>query len=200
MQPADHRGRGVFAGRLTAAFPQLPAEEDGRLHDAGLREAFTERVFASARLRALLSGPWQPRDLIDFHARHKLQLLAHDPHRGLLAGRVVARVGWAARAQTAAHYQSLFRAAMAGKATRGRHTNVLLHAFSHVDSNLGRGQRDDLLNRIEAYRKGQAPLSVPVALLDHHTSNGTLPWLAGQTYLRPFPAELRLRHSIELYR
>jgi len=200
VQPADHRGRGAFAGRLTAAFPQLPAEEDGRLHDAGLREAFTERVFASARLRALLSGPWQPRDLIDFHARHKLQLLAHDPHRSVLAGRVVAGAGRSARTQTAVDYRNLFSAAMAGKATRGRHANVLLHAFSQVGRNLGRPQRDDLLNRIESYRKGQTPLSVPVALLGHHASDGRLPWLAGQTYLRPFPDALRLRHSIELYR
>ena len=66
--------------------------------------------------------------------------------------------------------------------------------------NLGRAQRDDLLNRIEAYRKGQTPLSVPVALLGHHASDGRLPWLAEQTYLRPFPDALRLRHSIELCR
>jgi hypothetical protein len=43
------------------------------------------------------------------------------------------------------------------------------------------GQRHDLLARIEAYRCGQAPLSMPVALLAHHASGGTLPWLAAQT-------------------
>jgi uncharacterized protein YbgA (DUF1722 family) len=37
-----------------------------------LREAFVERVFAIARLRELLSGPWRPPDLIGFHTRHKL--------------------------------------------------------------------------------------------------------------------------------
>lgn len=39
-------------------------------------------------------------------------------------------------------------------------------------------------------------LSVPVALLAHYASGGELPWLAGQTYLEPFPAALRLRHSV----
>jgi uncharacterized protein YbgA (DUF1722 family) len=33
-------------------------------------------------------------------------------------------------------------------------------------------------------------------LLTHYASSGNLPWLAGQTYLRPFPAELRLRHAV----
>ena|ERR1700722_12142047 len=89
-QPSDHRGRGVFAQRLMARFPLLPVEDEGRLNDAVLREEFTERVFAFARLAALLAESWEPRDLVAFHARHKLQLLAHDPGRYRSAGRIVA--------------------------------------------------------------------------------------------------------------
>ena len=85
---------------------------------------------------------------------------------------------------------------MGAQATRGRHADALQHAFSHVSQRLDRARRHDLLSHIEAYRRGQAPLSVPVALLTHHASDGTLPWLASQTYLQPFPAELRLRHSV----
>jgi uncharacterized protein YbgA (DUF1722 family)/uncharacterized protein YbbK (DUF523 family) len=195
-QPADHRGSGVFAQRLMAVFPLLPVEEDGRLNDDLLREAFAERVFAAARLRELLSAPWRPRDLIAFHARHKLQLLAHDPRRYRLAGRVVADAGRRPRAETTAAYRELFCAAMAAKATHGRHANALQHAFSHVGKGLDRARREDLGTHIEAYRRGQAPLSVPVALLTHHASSGALPWLADQSYLHPFPAELRLRHSV----
>jgi uncharacterized protein YbgA (DUF1722 family) len=40
------------------------------------------------------------------------------------------------------------------------------------------------------------PLSVPVALLAHYAAGGDRPWLAEQTYLQPFPAELRLRHAL----
>jgi len=90
----------------------------------------------------------------------------------------------------------LLCAAMGTKATRGRHANALQHAFSHAGQGLDRARRQDLLTHIVAYRRGQAPLSVPVALLTHHASDGTLPWLAGQTYLQPFPAELCLRHSV----
>src|SRR5579875_3175527 len=72
-QPADRNGRGLYADRVIRAFPLLAVEDEGRLNDAGLREAFVERAFAAARLRRLLSGPWRPRDLVEFHARHKLQ-------------------------------------------------------------------------------------------------------------------------------
>ena len=159
-QPADHRGRDLFAQRLLVAFPLLPVEEEGRPNDDLLREAFTERVFAATRLRELLSAPWRPRDLIAFHARHKLQLLAHDPGRCLLAGQVVADAGRRLQAETAAAYRQQFSAAMAAKATRGRHANALQHAFSGVGKSLDRARREDFLTRIEAYRRGQVPLSV----------------------------------------
>jgi uncharacterized protein YbgA (DUF1722 family)/uncharacterized protein YbbK (DUF523 family) len=195
-QPVDRHGRGLFADRVLAAFPLLAAEDEGRLNDPVLREAFTERIFAAARLRELLDSPWQPRDLVGFHARHKLQLLAHDPARYKAAGQVVATAGTVPRAQTATAYGDLFRAALTRRPTHGRNANVLQHAFSRISRELDHGRRADLSNRIEAYRRGEDPLSVPVALLTHYASSGTLPWLAEQTYLSPFPATLLLRHSV----
>jgi uncharacterized protein YbgA (DUF1722 family)/uncharacterized protein YbbK (DUF523 family) len=188
---ARHDGRGLYAGRVLTAFPLLAVEDEGRLNDPGLREAFCERIFATARLRSLFSGPWSAGDLVAFHARHKLQLLAHDPARYRAAGRVVARGG-----QAEAAYRDLFLAAMATRATPGRTANALQHAYSRIGRQLGRPRRLDLVERIEACRRGEEPLSVPVALLAHYASGGDFPWLAGQTFLRPFPPELRLRHSV----
>jgi len=194
--PADHGGRGMYAGRVVDRFPLLAAEDEGRLNDPGLREAFCERIFAAARLRALLGGPWEPRQLVGFHAGHKLQMLAHDPARYRSAGQIVAAAGSAPRASTSAAYRDVFLAAMAGRATRGRNANALLHAYSRIGRELDRARREDLVGRIDAYRRGEEPLSVPVALLAHYASGGELPWLAAQTYLRPFPGALRLRHSV----
>jgi uncharacterized protein YbgA (DUF1722 family)/uncharacterized protein YbbK (DUF523 family) len=183
-------GSGLYASRVIASFPLLAVEDEGRLNDTGLREAFVERVFAAARLRALLSRDWEPRDLVAFHARHKLQLLAHDPDRYRSLGRVVAAAG------SAADYRELFLAALAGRATRGRNANALLHAYSRISRALAAPRRSDLVARIDAYRRGDVPLSVPVALLAHYASGGDLPWLESQTFLTPFPAELRLRHAV----
>jgi uncharacterized protein YbgA (DUF1722 family) len=177
---------------VIAADPVLPVEDEGRLTDEVLREAFVERVFARARLRELLDGPWRPRDLIAFHARHKLQILAHDPARYRLIGPVAARAGSRPRAEVGAEYAGLFRAAMTGEATRGRHTNALLHAFSQVSEILDDTRRIDLVDRIHAYRRGEVTLSVPVALLAHHARGDGLTWLAEQTYLMPYPAALNL--------
>ena len=112
-------GPGLYAARVLSAFPLLAVEDEGRLNDAELREAFVERIFAAARLRSLVGGHWSPGDLVTFHARHKLQMLAHDPARYRSAGRVAA-AGAASREQTALAYRDLFLAAMANPATRGR--------------------------------------------------------------------------------
>jgi uncharacterized protein YbgA (DUF1722 family)/uncharacterized protein YbbK (DUF523 family) len=187
---ADHAGRGLYAERVMGEFPLLAVEGEGRLNDAGLREAFAERIFAAARLRVLLSGPWSHGDLVAFHARHKLQMLAHDPARYREAGRLVAA------SAGAGVYASVFLAAMAGRATRGRNANALLHAYSRVGRELDQARREDLVARIDAYRRGLEPLSVPVALLAHYARGGGFGWLAEQTYLAPFPAGLRLRHGV----
>ena len=53
----EKSGTGVFAAELLRRFASLPVEEEGRLHDARLRENWIERVFAYRRLRSALRGP-----------------------------------------------------------------------------------------------------------------------------------------------
>ncbi len=194
--PADRQGRGVYAARLMEADPLLAAEDEGRLGDATLRERFVERLFAHARLRTLFAGDWGPRDLVAFHTRHKLQILAHDPARYREAGRVVAEAGTRPREETEAAYSEVFCTALAGKATRGRNANALQHAFGQISEVIDAPRRHDIADTIDAYRTGDVPLSVPVALLSHHTHGDDLTWVAEQTYLHPYPGDLRLRHHI----
>jgi uncharacterized protein YbbK (DUF523 family) len=46
---ASRTGRGLFAQALLDAMPDLPIEEEGRLHDGGVREHFFARVLAHHR-------------------------------------------------------------------------------------------------------------------------------------------------------
>ncbi|MEU4515584.1 DUF523 and DUF1722 domain-containing protein [Nonomuraea wenchangensis] len=192
--PADRRNRGLFAETIIAAHPLLPVEDEGRLHDALLRESFVERVFAHARLRALFAGGWRPRDLVAFHARHKMQLLAHDPLRYRQAGRVVAEAGARPHEEVAAAYAAIFREALASKATLGRNVNVLQHAMGMLA--LDPTRRADLAEVIESYRAGVVPLSVPTTLLRHHARGEAAEYVRDQTYFSPYPEDLRLRNHV----
>ncbi|GLW20028.1 hypothetical protein Mame01_00710 [Microbispora amethystogenes] len=190
------RGPGLFASAITGAHPSLVVEDEGRLHDAVLREAFVERIFAAARLRALLSGDWRPRDLVGFHARHKMQILAHSPAAYRVIGRLVAAAGGLPRETLAREYGWAFRTALLVRATIGRHVNVLHHFLGRISGDLDPVRRADLTEVIEAYRAHRVALAVPLALLRHHAKGAGAGQVQEQTYLSPYPDALRLRNHV----
>jgi uncharacterized protein YbbK (DUF523 family) len=120
-------GPGLFAAALAEALPALPIEEEGRLTDAGLRESFIERVFAAARWQAFTAARPRARDLVAFHAAHKFAILAHSPRDYATLGRLVAGAGARAAGEVVERYGEGFMRALAARATRARHTNVLQH-------------------------------------------------------------------------
>src|SRR5262245_15331528 len=83
-------GRGLFADALQRRLPNLPIEEEGRLHDPRLRDNWIERVFAYRRVRSLWANGWRQADLVVFHTNEKLTILAHSPSAYARLGRLVA--------------------------------------------------------------------------------------------------------------
>lgn len=195
-QSALRSGRGLFAEVLTAALPLLPVEEDGRLNDAKLREAFVERVFAYARLRRAMGPRWRLRDLVDFHSNEKLLLLAHHPQIYRELGRVVARAKQRERAELAEHYRERFMSAMARPASVGRQVNVLLHMAGYFRDCLDSSDRGQLADVIEDYRNLLVPLIVPVTLIRFFARRFEVAYLLRQSYLNPHPKELMLRNHV----
>ncbi|WP_405140713.1 DUF523 and DUF1722 domain-containing protein [Sphaerisporangium sp. NBC_01403] len=193
---ADRRDRGLYADGIMNAHPLLPVEDEGRLHDEVLREAFVERIFAHARLRALFEGDWRPRDLVAFHSRHKMQILAHDPGAYRRIGRLVAEAGTCQRDRLAAGYGHAFRTALAVRGTIGRNVNVLQHCLGMISDHLDPARRADLVEVIQSYQARHVPLSVPLALLRHHIRGAGATYLRDQTYFFPYPDELRLRNHV----
>jgi uncharacterized protein YbbK (DUF523 family)/uncharacterized protein YbgA (DUF1722 family) len=189
-------GRGLFAAALVDALPSLPVEEEGRLTDPGIRERFLERVLAAARWQAFTAGHPRRRDLVAFHAAHELAVLAHRPRDYRELGRLVATAGPRLAAETLAAYGTGLMRALAVPATRARHVKVLQHLAGLVERRLADHERAELLEAIDGYRRGLAPLVVPVILLRHHVRRLHLAELADQVYLSPHPGELMLRDRV----
>ena len=184
-------GRGLFAAALLERFPELPVEEEGRLHDAQLRDHFLERVFALHRLKHLFAPGWTPGGLVAFHSAHKLVLLAHSPEAYRALGRLVATAGTADPEELEAAYREEFLQAMAVRATTGRHVNVLEHMLGYFKRDLGEASRADIHGAIADYRQGLVPLAVPRALIRHQAIGQRVDYLLGQLYLDPDPKELK---------
>ena len=189
-------GQGLFAEALIRYNPVLPVEEEGRLHDAVLRENFVERIFAYRRLRSFFEGSWSVGRLVAFHTVHKLQLMAHSTQAYRSLGRLVASAKGTPRSELRAQYQSEFMGALSQRATRRRHVNVLQHCIGYFRKQLEAETRAELAGLIEDYRAELIPLVVPITMIGHYVRRLRVEYLAGQVYLEPHPKELMLRNHV----
>ena len=218
-----HKGVGLFARAFMRRFPLLPVEEEGRLNDARLRENFIERLFVLRSWREAMDDcarreaqigmsvsdarqangdalPGAPcagpaATLVDFHARHKLTLMAHSPEHLRRMGRLVAQAASLDPFALRQDYETLLVDCLGKIATVGRNANVLEHMSGYFRTRITADERQELAEVISDYRRGLTPLIVPVTLLKHHVRVQGQPYLAGQSFLNPHPLELKLRNS-----
>jgi len=174
-------------------------EEDGRLHDVRLRENFIERIFVMQRWRELLRDGRRMGNLVAFHTRHKLLMLAHSPKHYQEMGRIVARdtspQGDRPRPmELFAHYEALLMQGLKLLATPAKSANVLQHMMGYFKKQLTADEKQELRELIDHYRLGLIPLIVPVTLIAHYVRKFNTSYLADQVYLNPHPLELQLRN------
>lgn len=193
---ADKNGSGLFAERLMHAHPSLPVEEEGRLMDPMLRENFIERVFIYYRWQRLLASGLTVHGLMEFHARHKFNLLAHDERIYRELGPLIASVNTDNLEYQANDYLERFMQGMTRPATRKRHSNVLMHVMGFIKDVLTRDDKQELLDILDQYRNGLVPLIVPIILLKHHLRRSPQPYIEQQYYMNPYPEELMLRNHL----
>jgi len=187
-------GVGLFARAFMERFPLLPVEDEGRLHDAGLRETFVERIFALRRYRRYRELDGSVGGLVEFHARHKMQLMAHGPKLLSEMGRATAHANENRRSGVLEQYEELLLKALKQKTTVGKNANVLFHMLGFFKDKLSADEKREMLEVIGEYKGELVPLIVPVTLMRHYVRKYGEPYLAVQTYLNPHPVELKLRN------
>jgi uncharacterized protein YbgA (DUF1722 family) len=190
------KGSGLFAGAFHKRFPLIPVEEEGRLHDPGIRENFIERIFALKRWRTCLVGGRRLGRLVDFHSKEKLLLLSHSPAHYRQMGRLVAGSKGRPMNDLFREYEDLMMTALQLKATVAKNVNVLQHIMGYFKKQLDKWEKQELLEILSQYRAGHLPLMVPITLLNHYVRKYDQSYLAQQTYLRPHPVALQLRNHV----
>ena len=192
----ERKGVGIFARMFMERFPLVPVEDEGRLHDPKLRENFVESIFALERWRNLLKEPPTRGNLVAFHTEHKLLLLSHSSKHNQLMGKLVAEAKQISPGKLYREYETLFVAALRMKTTVKKNTNVLQHMMGYFKKELSADEKRELLEVIDSYHEGLAPLIVPITLLKHYVRKYDQPYLKQQVYLNPHPVELKLRNHV----
>ena len=174
----------------------LPCEEEGRLGDPVLRENFIVRVFVYHRWQQLVRDGLTPAGLFAFHTDHKFLLLAHSQSAYKRMGRLVAEAGKGSMGELGERYVLELMSALKQRAGQKQHANVLQHLLGFVSDRLDDGDRSEMVEIIDQYRRGLVPLVVPVTLLNHHFRRHPSDYVARQHYLCPHPHELMLRNLL----
>jgi len=189
-------GVGVFARAFMEHFPLTPVEEDGRLNDPLLRENFIERIFTYRRYREAMEEKKHIGNLVEFHTRNKLLLMAHSPKHLQQMGHLVAHAKKLSKKEFITQYEKLLMEAMSVKPSTAKHTNVLDHIMGYFKKDLSPDEKQELIEVIHEYRRGLIPLIVPVTLMNHYIRKYDEAYLKEQAYLNPHPLELQLRNHI----
>ena len=168
-------GAGFFAEAVLERHPGIPVEDEKRMAQRGIREHFLTRLFAAAELRSARKQA----DLVAFHARHKLLLLACNERAMRSLGRLVAKRPFG---ESIGEYRAGFGAATSEPPKPGPLANALEHAFGHLS---------DALSPVERRRfLGARSLGVRLDLLRGWLARHPRPYLQAQSLFDPFPAEL----------
>ena len=192
----EKKGVGIFARAFMDHFPLIPVEDDGRLHNPAIRENFIEQVFTLRRWREARARRSCVGNVVDFHSRNKLLLMAHSPKHLNAMGKLVA----AGKGQTCGSlyqaYETHLLEALRLKATVSKNVNVLQHMLGYFKTDLTADEKQELLDVIDHYHRQMVPLVVPLTLFRHFVRKYDQPYLQQQTYLNPHPLELQLHNHV----
>ena len=184
----DHNGLpsgsapGIYAAALRESLPLLPMEEEGRLNDPDLRDNFIERVLVYRSWQNMEQSGITAAALIAFHSENKFLVMAHSQTAMRELGRLVANLKGRID-QTARIYLERLMPALSKPASRSNQTNVLQHVAGFFSKVLDAGDRRELADAIDLYRREQLPIIVPLTLIRHHVRRYPQPYLAGQRWL-----------------
>lgn len=183
------KGAGLFGAEVLARSGKLAVEDEGRLNSFRLREHYLIRLFTQARLRRL-QADLSAAALVDFHADHKLLLMAYSQKEMRELGRLVAHQAGRGLAEVLADYEAHLLSALAQPIRFSAAINVLLHALGYFSAGLSAKERALFLDYVEAYRSDRVPLSVPVGVLQAWGARFDEPYLRRQVFFEPYPAGL----------
>lgn len=193
----NEAGSGAYAAQIMRNNPALPVEEEARLNDPVLRENFITRVFVYSSWQDEVMQSPSLHEVIQFHSRHKYQLMAHSYEGYKQLGRYLADEAPQKKLDDVlSEYIQALMTHLKNRASRKSHTNTLMHIMGYLKRDLDSDTKQDLLEAIEQYHTSQVHLVVPLTLLKHYLKRHGSEYIQSQAYLDPYPHELGLRNYI----
>lgn len=192
----DTLGVGLFARELQIHAPMLVVEESSRLKDMRLRDNFCFRLFAMRRAKDLLDSGWTNGEVVAFHTKEKMALLARGRPAYEKLGRLVAEVSEMDREVFADTYLAGLFHAFRPLPTRGKLMDALQHLAGHFKADLAREEKREFLECMTEFQAGRLPLHAIARMMRLLAARHGRAWVAEQTLLNPAPNTLGLHNHL----
>lgn len=176
---------------------ELPRIDWQRLANESERDHFLEQAIGRQRIRLLFHPSWSHAELVAFNTRERHRVIAHDPKRHRLIGRLVSKAKDHAREELEREVAELYTGALTKPVTRRKHANVLENVMEILEPGASADTRVAMAHALEAYTSGEERLWPVLELLRDEARRQGLIGLANQSYLDPDPIERALRFSPE---
>lgn len=189
-------GTGIYADRLMTNLPSLPVVEETQLGDSVWREHFIKRVYIYQRWHELQRKGLTANRLLDFHQRHRLIVMSHDPDRHRVLAQIASRARSDELEPTSETYFLQLMETLREPTRRHHHVGVLQYLQARLKHRLDGDEKWELTEAIAAYQLGELPLIAPITLLKHHFRKTEDVEARDSWYLNPHPAELNLLNTL----
>jgi len=182
-------GVGLYAQGMSEAFPHAAKEDEGRMFDFQLREAFLMRIFSLARLRVLEANP-SLAAITKFHAGHKLLLMCYHQDWMRKCGRIASNSDGLSLQELMQTYAATFRETLGISPKQSNIINALHHGYGWISEFLSLAEKTLFLDAVEEYRDDRISLATLQLLLKSHVARLQHEYLGSQVFLAPYPAAL----------
>ncbi len=187
--PVSGKGPGFFGKAVLATFPGYPAETENRLTNFNIREHFLIKLFTFAKFHSVKKTD-KAKQLVDFHSRNKLLLLAYNQKNMREMGKLVAHQKNTGLKETNKRYESLLLDSFKKNASHNSHINVIQHSLGYFSRDIKRDEVSFINNLLAEYKNRKLPLSALRMVIRSYIVRFDIDYLKSQSYFEPYPAEL----------
>jgi uncharacterized protein YbgA (DUF1722 family)/uncharacterized protein YbbK (DUF523 family) len=187
--PSVMRVSGLFGRVVLEKYPYAAVATEARLTNFSIREHFLTRLFTLARFRKIQSD-FLIKNLVQFHAEHKLLLMAYSQKKLRLMGAITANRLKKPPNQVFSEYAACLFKALEKIPKFTSMINALMHILGYFSEELKPEEKRFFLNTLEEYRREQIPFSVPANILYSYVVRFSQSYLRQQVFFEPYPHEL----------
>ncbi|WP_332921575.1 DUF523 and DUF1722 domain-containing protein [Persicobacter psychrovividus] len=195
-QPSANKARGLFAEKLLVNNPLLPVEEEGRLHDAVLRENFIARVYIFREWKQFIAQEPSVAGLQLFHQKLKYKVMSHSPSALNQLGRMVSNPDKKAMDQVYKEYIALLMETIKQPAKKNGILNALQHVYGYFKNKVDEDEKKYLLEMLEDYKEGFVPLIMVRRALSHLAEKHENEYILQQNLIKRYPKHLNLYRDL----